>query len=446
MALSPFQTGEDALQGLVQFLPPIAAIILLVGAMMWLLAWMSRYFEYLKTVESRWLDRQTLDFVRRVLEGVWIAFMAMFVLAIAQAQSPVLHDALAAFVRRVPALFFALFVMFIAAVLVRVIHRFGAYLRGELKTKPKKVAPPRALAFTEAVLKYVIYIAALVVAALGAIRILPPEDQEYFLLGGLPTLPTEYAIVVAVTLLIVVVADRFVDSIFEDMKRRSSKFSARVVDEFKTIARYTVLIIGAVILLFVLMDLALSLERLVVFAIVFIAFLLVILVLVFDPVRNALAGVTLMRADPFDVGNRVKIGNDLVCDVLSMSLTLTQVRTLRGEIVNIPNTQLLREPILNFSRSKPYAMSVEITVGFDVPHDRVHALLLRAAKETGGIVAERAAQAFGKELAGAGIVYQLLAYTDQPERMKEIKSELIYRVQDAFREAGVRPLDAGTAA
>ena len=444
MALLPFQTGEDAFAGLVQFLPPIAAIVLLVGLMMWLLAWMSRYFEYLKTLESRWLDHATLDFVRRVLEGVWIAFMAIVVLAIAQTQSAPLHDALVAFVLRVPALFFAIFVVFLAAILVRVIHRFAAFLRGELKSKPKRIAPPRALAFTEIVLKYLIYIASLAIAALGAIRILPPGDQTYFDLSGLPTLPSSFALEIVVAVLLVIVADRFVDSIFEDLKRRTAKFSARVIDEFKSITRYAVWIIGAVVLLFVLMVHVLPADRLVVFAVGFIAFLLVILVLAFDPVRNALAGVTLMRADPFDVGNRVKIGNDLVCDVVSMSLTLTQVRTLRGEVVNIPNTQLLREPILNFSRSKPYAMSVELALGFEVPHHRVREILVRAARDTEGVVPDPSPQAFGKELAGAGIVYQLLAYTDRPERMKEVKSDLIFRIQDALRAEGLVPRDART--
>jgi len=439
-----FQVGEDVLSAIVGVLPAIVAIILLVGGMMWFLAWMSRYFAYLKSLESRWLDPETLDFVHRVLEGIWIVFMALIVLVIAQSRVEPLHDALVAFVHRVPALFFAVFVVFAAAIMVRVLHRFASYLRGELKVKPKRVAPPRALAFTEIVLKYLIYVGALIVALFGGIRILPAGDQAYLAafasFPATPEPPVVLAILIAI--LIVFLADRFVDSIFEDLKRRSTKFSTRVLDEFKAFSRYAVWLIGASILLFVLLDLLLSQERLVIFAVGFVASTIVIAMVVFDPIRNALAGVTLMRADAFDVGDRVKIGNELVCDVVAMSLTLTQVRTLRGERVSIPNTQLLQQPILNFTRSKPYAIVVEITIGFDVGHDRVHALLLQAARETEGILTTPPPEAYGKDVQGDAILYQLLAYTDRPERMKDVRSALICKMQDVFGTAGVKPAGA----
>lgn len=442
----PFQVEGDALSTVLGFLPIIVLIVVLVGAMMWILAFISRYFEYLKTVESAWLDRETLDFVRHVLEGVWIAFMAIGVLAIAQTRSQALHDVLVAFVRRVPSIFFFVFVMFAAAIVVRALHRFAAYLRGELKAKPKRIAPATALAFTEIVLKYVIYIVALVVAFLGGIQALPPEDQAYITsnIGALPVIEPIVILEVVIGLAVIAIADRFVDSILEDLKRRTTKFSARVIDEFKGIARYGVWMIGAVILLFIFLDLILSESRLIVFAVGFVSFMVVVGIIAFEPARNALAGVTLMRADPFDVGNRVKIGDDLVCDVVSMSLTLTQVRTLRGELVQIPNTRLLQTPVLNFSRSKPYAIFVEVAVGFDVAHQRVRDLLAKAASETEGIVKDRAPEVFGKDVEGDAILYQLFAYTDHPDRMKEIKSALVFKIQELFGGAGIRPRSRAT--
>lgn len=437
----PFQVEGDPVSAILGFLPIIILIIVLVGAMMWLLAFISRYFEYLKTVESAWLDRDTLDFIRHVLEAVWIAFMAIGVLAIAQYRSPVLHDYLAAFVRRVPSIFLFVFVLFAAAIIVRALHRFAAYLRGELKAKPKRVAPATALAFTEIVLKYVIYITGLVIATLGSLRALPPEDQAYITdnIGTLPSIEPIAILEVVLGLAIVVIADRFVDSIFEDLKRRTTKFSARVIEEFKVLARYGVWVIGAVVLLFIFLGLVLTESRLIVFAIGFVSFLVLAGIVASEPARNVLAGVTLLRADAFDVGNRVKIGDDLVCDVVSMSLTRTQVRTLRGELVQIPNTRLLQMPVLNFSRSKPYAIFVEVSVAFDVGHDRVQDLLVRAALETEGIVKERPPQVFGKDVEGDAVLYQLFAYTDQPERMKEIRSALVFRIQELFGGAGIRP-------
>ncbi len=444
LAAFPFQTTGDALSAFVDLLPLIVLIVVLAGVMMWFLGWMSRYFEYLKTIESTWLDRTTLDFVRRVLEAVWIAFMAIIVLAIAQTRSATLQNLLYQAFRRVPAVFLFVFVMFFAAIIVRVLHHFGAYLRGELKTKPKRAAPAGALAFAEIVLKYVIYIVALVLAVLGSVRLLPAEDQNAIeqSIGVLPGIQPIAGLGILAGLLAIVVADRFVDSIFEDMKRHTSKFSARAVDELKSVARYAVWILGAVVVLFIVLSLLLTGDRLVIFAVGFTALMVVLALFTFSPVQNALAGFTLLRADPFNVGDRIKIGDDLVGDVLSMSLSLTNIRTLRNEVVQVPNAKLLVTPVVNFTRSKPYAVFVEVSVAFDVAHERVSEILLQAAAAVDGLAKGKPAEVFGKEIRGGTIVYQLFAYTDQPERMKEIKSALVYRIQDLFVRAGIHT--AGT--
>jgi small-conductance mechanosensitive channel len=439
LAAFPFQATGDALSTFVDVLPLIVLIVVLAGVMMWFLGWMSRYFEYLKTIESAWLDRTTLDFVRHVLEAVWIAFMAIIILTIAQTRSLALHDALAAFVGLVPAIFVFVFILFAAAIIVRVLHRFGAYLRGELKAKPKRIAPAGALGFAELVLKYVIYTVALVIAILGGLRALPPNDLTYIqqTIGVLPGLEPIAILGFLFGLVAIAVADRFVDSVFEDMKLHSGKFSTRALDELKTVARYAVWILGAVVLLFIILALILTGERLVVFAVGFTGFMVVLTVLAFSPIQNALAGFSLLRADPFDVGDRIKVGEDLVGDVLALSLSLTTVRTLRNEIVQLPNATLLATPIVNFSRSKPYAIFVEVPVSFEIAHERVGDLLLQAAAEVEGIVKDRPPEVFGKEIQGGTILYQLFAYTDRPERMKEIKSALVFRVQDLFTRAGL---------
>ncbi len=436
----PFQATGDALATFLDLLPIIVLIVVLAGVMMWFLGWMSRYFEYLKTIESAWLDRNTLDFVRHVLEAVWIAFMAIIILAIAATKSETLHGILADFVLRVPAIFVFVFVLFAAAIIVRVLHRFGAYLRGELKTKPKRVAPAGALAFAEVVLKYVIYTVALVIAILGSLRALPASDLTNIeqTIGTLPGLQPIAILGLLSGVVVIVVADRFVDSVFEDMKLHTTKFSTRALDDLKSVARYAVWILGAVVLLFIILALILSGDRLVIFAIGFTGFMVALTVFAFSPVQNVLAGFSLLRADPFNVGDRIKVGDDVVGDVLSISLSLTTVRTARNEVVQLPNAKLLVTPIVNFSRSKPYAIFVEVPVSFEVAHERVSDLLLQAATGLEGIVKERPPEVFGKEIQGGTILYQLFAYTDRPERMKEIKSALVFRIQDLFTRAGLR--------
>jgi len=441
MVLFPFQAEGDVLSGILAWLPVLAAVILLVGVTTWLLAWMSRYFAYLKTLESRWLDAPTLDLIHRALVTVWIVFVVIITLVIVQIQSAAVRDALQWFLARIGAVFFIIFVIFAATIAVRVFHRFAAYLRGELETKPKKAAPPRALALTEIVLKYLIYTIALIIAVLGAIRLLPPQDQVYIqsFLGTLPALDPATAVALLAAFVTVIVADRFVDSVFEDAKGRTWKLTSRALDELKAVTRYSVWAIGAIVMLFIVLGVLLSAQQLIIFAVAFIAFLIFLALVASDPARNALAGISLIRGDAFDVGDRVRIGDDLVCDVVSMGLATTLVRTPHGEAIILPNARLLRQPILNYSRSKPWGLSLEVAVGFDVAHARVQDLLTQAAGQAEGIVAHPAPAVYAIAIQGDAVLYELLAYTDRPDQIPQTTSALVSRVQEVLTAGGVRP-------
>jgi len=428
-------------------LPIILGIILLVGVMLWFLAYIARYFEYLKMQESRYLDRGTLQFIQRVLMWVWVALVFLSILVIAQFKSPELRDVLVNIILRVPALFFVVFVMFTAAVIVRVMHRFASYLLGELRAKPSGVAPPKTLTTAELVIKYLVYLIAVAVAFVGGTEALPANDQwakdwVHKHLYEQPDPRPYFGFLVA--LLIVFVAVRLVDSVFEDLKKRNTKFSAHALGQFKSLAKSVVYFVSGVVITLLLVDVFLGPERLMIFIVVLVVVIIIATLIAWDTFENALAGISIMVSSPFDVGDRVKVGDDFVCDIVSMNLTHTQARTLKGELANLPNRRLLRETILNFSRSDVYAMFVDVGVGFEVPHEKVRGLLLEAAKRTEGIVDIPAPEVYGKEVRGNTIDYQLLAYTKDPARMKQTKSDLIYYMQDLFHQNGIRALFSRT--
>ena len=427
---------------LVDWVLPLLLIVLLTALLMWLLAYMTRYFEYLKAQESRWLTRDTLDFVRKFLSLCGVVFYFVGILVILQFRSDVAKGILGAVIAHVPAAFVVLFALFVGAVFARVLHNFAAYLRGELRVKPKVPAPPRALATTELVLKYAVYAIAGTTAFVGGVQALPSQDQAIKdALSGLirPEQWTSALIILGGSVLLALVLDRVANSLFEDLKKRSRKFNARVIDQFKSATRAGIVFVVSVAALFLVLNVVLDPVRLVVFAAAFIALVVVAALAAMGTLHEAIAGVNLMMADPFDVGDRVKIGDDLVCDVVGVYLTMTQVRTPKGELVNLPNSRLRQEAIVNFSRSGAYAMFVDVSVDFEVAHARVREILLEAARRTPGIVESPPPEVYGKDVSGRAIDYQLLAYTKDPARMKQIKSELVFHLQDAFQASGIVP-------
>ncbi|MEK6851932.1 MAG: mechanosensitive ion channel domain-containing protein [Candidatus Thermoplasmatota archaeon] len=437
----------DASQFVRETLWVIALIILFAAIMVYALAYLSRYFEYLKMQESRYLDVGTLDFVHRVLEWVWIGILIIVIMGIASIRSAEVKVLLTEFIVRFPAILFAFVTLFVAAVLVRALRRFGAYLRGELRTKPRNLAQPRLWGITEMFLKYLILAVAILVAFVGAVDLLPDGVPEKpFLVSvrsSLTTPSSQLFLALAIAVAAAVVAfglGRFSDSLFEDMKQRSRKHGPFLLDQFKVITRRAIYVLSLVTVLFLELGLVLNPMQLLAFAVAFLIVAFVGVLISFDAFRNWFAGLALMQADPFSVGDRVKVGDDLVGDVTAITLTLTQIRTGRGETVNLPNRAILSMPVMNFTRSEHHPIFVDVSVGWEVPHKTVEELLLEAARRTPGVLESPPPQVFGKDVGGNAIVHQLLAYTNAPEQMKQVKSALVYTIQDLFHERKIRAL------
>ena len=152
-----------------------------------------------------------------------------------------------------------------------------------------------------------------------------------------------------------------------------------------------------------------------------------------------MAGAALIYTRAFRVGDRIKVG-DVVGDVLEKGLLAIKLQTVKNEEITIPNATMLSSHVMNYSllaEGPGLILFTEVTIGYDVPWRKVHELLLRAAQETGGILDQPSSFILQRALNDFYGVYQLNAYTRQPQNMLEIYSELHQRIQDIFFEAGV---------
>jgi small-conductance mechanosensitive channel len=156
-------------------------------------------------------------------------------------------------------------------------------------------------------------------------------------------------------------------------------------------------------------------------------------------VGNMIGGVMITYIRPFRVGDRVKIA-DTVGDVVAKDLLVTRIRTIKNVDVTVPNSMVLASHIVNYSssaRQQGLILSTTVTIGYDTPWRRVHELLISAARATPGIVETQAPFVLQTSLDDFYVSYELNAYTDQPNRMAVLYSELHARILDHFNRAGV---------
>ncbi len=156
-------------------------------------------------------------------------------------------------------------------------------------------------------------------------------------------------------------------------------------------------------------------------------------------VANVVAGIVLTYMRPFSVGDRVKIA-DTVGDVVEKTLLVVRVRTIKNVEITIANAMVLNNHIINYStcaEEHGLILHTTVTIGYDVPWKQVHALLIAAAQATEDVLSEPGAFVLQTSLDDFYVSYELNAYTNQPQKMARIYSELHAHIQDRFNEAGV---------
>jgi small-conductance mechanosensitive channel len=83
-----------------------------------------------------------------------------------------------------------------------------------------------------------------------------------------------------------------------------------------------------------------------------------------NTISNAIAGIILLSARPFKIGDRISTTDDdsLLGDVVEITLIYTKIKTIKNELVTIPNQSLLQNQIVNYSGLRYLAVAVEICV------------------------------------------------------------------------------------
>ncbi len=156
-------------------------------------------------------------------------------------------------------------------------------------------------------------------------------------------------------------------------------------------------------------------------------------------VSHMIAGVFLTYTGAFKIGDRVKIA-DTVGDVVEKTLLATRIRTIKHELITIPNGLVLGSHIINYSSSAGnpgLILHSTITIGYDAPWQTVQQLLIDAALRTGNVLASPEPFVLQTSLNDFYVSYQINAYTDAPGVMAVTYSLLHQNIQDAFNAAGV---------
>ncbi|BBE17414.1 mechanosensitive ion channel family protein [Aquipluma nitroreducens] len=154
---------------------------------------------------------------------------------------------------------------------------------------------------------------------------------------------------------------------------------------------------------------------------------------------NIIAGLVLTYMRLFSIGDRVKIG-DISGDVIEKSLLVTRIRTIKNEIISIPNSTVMNSHTINYSSDAPekgLIIHTTVTIGYDVPWRDMHQVLIDAALKTNYILQEPIPFVLQISLDDFYVSYQINAYTREANKQAFIYSILHQNIQDLCNERGI---------
>lgn len=157
-------------------------------------------------------------------------------------------------------------------------------------------------------------------------------------------------------------------------------------------------------------------------------------------IGNILAGYSLVYRRAFRIGDRVKI-NEHVGDVVERRLLVTHLRSLKNEEIIVPNSEILNNPVINYSslaKQQGLILHTTVGIGYETPWRQVEAMLMKAADKTLGLLKEPPPFVLQQFLGDFCVTYELNVYCNQPHDMMRLYTLLSQNILDVFNEHGVQ--------
>ncbi len=146
---------------------------------------------------------------------------------------------------------------------------------------------------------------------------------------------------------------------------------------------------------------------------------------------NLMAGVLLRIIKPFATGDFIRVG-EFFGRVSQRGLFDTEIQSEARELITIPNTYLVKNPITTTPNSGAI-VSVSLSLGYDVHHSKIEPLLIKAADESG---LERAFVHI-LELGDFSVTYRISGLLAEVKGLITARSNLFRSILDVLHQEGI---------
>ncbi|BDS07136.1 hypothetical protein NT6N_21760 [Oceaniferula spumae] len=156
-----------------------------------------------------------------------------------------------------------------------------------------------------------------------------------------------------------------------------------------------------------------------------------------DIFQNFFAGVMLLWKFPFEEGDMIECG-DVCGRVRSIELRHTQIQDTSGELIVVPNSKLVTEPVEVLTYGKLRRIEMGVGVSYDTDVAEAKAVIQKTVDSLEKADADKGNKVLPKEFGASSIDFEVLFWAgSQPMEQREAKAEAVEKIKAALDDAGI---------
>lgn len=157
-----------------------------------------------------------------------------------------------------------------------------------------------------------------------------------------------------------------------------------------------------------------------------------------DTLAHMISGFTLMLDRPFLIGDRIRLANGQVGDVIDIGLRSTKIQGLDNTVMIIPNSDLCNSTVINLVRPTAVIQGhITVGVGYGSDVERVKAVLQEIAGANPEVMEEPPPLALFTAFGDSALTMQLMFWVNDPGRVGLVTDRLNCAIIQRFRQEGI---------
>lgn len=162
-----------------------------------------------------------------------------------------------------------------------------------------------------------------------------------------------------------------------------------------------------------------------------------------DSIANVIAGILIIIDRPFVVGDRIEVWSApkqaaTWGDVMEIGLRSTKIRTTDNILLIIPNSEIGRRDIINYTAISPdIRVRIPVGIAYEADAKKAEMLILDVAKNTEGVLKEPASVVIMQAFGASSIDLELRVWIDNARARKNIMSTLAKEIKIEFDKHGI---------